>query len=76
VISEIDIWRAPALMMKRFGDDAPIESGKRADELAIAGGDDAGAAIWRRIEDAAEKRQHDPSWAGALNPAAGAPKGL
>jgi hypothetical protein len=32
-------------MIKRFGDDAPIESGKRADELADAG-DDAGAAIW------------------------------
>jgi hypothetical protein len=31
-----------------------IESGKRADELATAG-DDARAAIWRRIEDAAEK---------------------
>jgi hypothetical protein len=35
-------------MMKRFGDDGPIESGKRADELANTG-DDAGAAIWRRI---------------------------
>jgi len=54
VISEIDIWRAAALMMKRFGDNAPIEIGKRADELANAG-DDAGAAIWRRIEDAVEK---------------------
>ena len=54
VISEIDIWRAAVLMMKRFGDGAPIESGKRADELANAG-DDAGAAIWRRIEDAVEK---------------------
>ena len=41
-------------MMKRYGDNAPIESGKRADELANAG-DDAGAAIWRRIEDAVEK---------------------
>ena len=54
MISEIDIWRAAVLMMKRFDDDAPIESGKRADELANAG-DDTGAAIWRRIEDAAEK---------------------
>jgi hypothetical protein len=54
VISEIDIWRAAVLMMKRHGDNAPIESGQRADELANAG-DDAGAAIWRRIEDAVEK---------------------
>jgi hypothetical protein len=37
VIPEIDIWRAAALMMKRYGDDAQIESGKRADELANAG---------------------------------------
>jgi hypothetical protein len=54
VIAEIDIWRAAALMMKRYGDNAPLESGKRADELANAG-DNAGAAIWRRIEHAAEK---------------------
>jgi hypothetical protein len=54
MISEIDIWRAAVVMMKRYGDDAPIESGKRADELANAG-DNAGAAIWRRIEDAVEK---------------------
>ena len=40
-------------MMKRYGDKAPIESGKRADELANAG-DDGGAAIWRRIEVAVE----------------------
>jgi hypothetical protein len=39
VISEIDIWRAAALMMKRFGNNAPIESGKRADEFANAGDD-------------------------------------
>jgi hypothetical protein len=54
VISEIDVWRAAVLMMKRYGDNAPIESGKRADDLANAG-DDAGAAIWRRIEDVVEK---------------------
>ena len=40
--------------MNRHGDDAPIKSGKRADELANAG-DGNGAAIWRRIEDAVEK---------------------
>ena len=39
MISEIDIWRAAVLMMKRFGDNAPVESGKRADELADAGED-------------------------------------
>ena len=54
MISEIDVWRAAVLMMKRYSDNAPIESGKRADEFANSG-DDAGAAIWRRIENAAEK---------------------
>ena len=53
MISEIDIWHAAALMMKRYGDKAPIESGKRGDELANAG-DDGGTAIWRRIEVAVE----------------------
>lgn len=62
MISEIDIWRAAVLMMKRFGDNAPIESGKRADELANAG-DDAGAAICRRIEDAVENLPARPRYA-------------
>jgi hypothetical protein len=39
-------------MIRRYGDDARIESTSRADELA-ATGDDAGGAISRRIEDAA-----------------------
>jgi hypothetical protein len=38
-------------MLKRYGDKAFEESGVRADELA-AGGDDDGAATWRRITDA------------------------
>jgi hypothetical protein len=52
VIPEIDIWRAANLMLKRYGEKALKESAARADELA-AGGDYNGAAIWRRITDAA-----------------------
>jgi hypothetical protein len=54
MIPEIDIWRAAVLMIRRYGDEARSESTNRADELATAG-DDAGAAIWHRIEDAVEK---------------------
>jgi hypothetical protein len=51
VIPEIDIWRIATLMLKRYGDEADIESAIRAEELAEAG-DRAGEAIWRRIIDA------------------------
>lgn len=48
MIPEIDIWRAAALMVKRYGEQALEESAVRADELTSAGDDD-GAAAWRRI---------------------------
>ena len=51
LIPEIDIWRAAALMLKRYGEKALDESATRADELA-AGGDHDGVAVWRRITDA------------------------
>ena len=51
VIPEIDIWRVANLMLKRYGDEADIESAIRAEELADPG-DWAGEAIWRRIIDA------------------------
>jgi hypothetical protein len=51
VIPEIDIWRVANLMLKRYGDNAEVESARRADELATAG-DIAGVAVWRRISDA------------------------
>ena len=54
VIPEIDIWRAAALMLKRYGEKAPEQSAMRADELA-ADGDHDGAPTWRRITDAVEQ---------------------
>jgi hypothetical protein len=36
VIPEIDIWRVAYLMLKRYGDEADIESAIRAEELAEA----------------------------------------
>jgi hypothetical protein len=32
VIPDIDIWRAAQLLVKRYGDDAAIQAGMRADE--------------------------------------------
>jgi hypothetical protein len=37
VIPEIDIWRVANLMLKRYGNEAEIESAIRAEELAEAG---------------------------------------
>ena len=48
MIPEIDIWRVAYLMLKRYGDEADIESAIRAEELSEAG-DWAGEAIWRGI---------------------------
>jgi hypothetical protein len=48
VIPEIDIWRAATLMLKRYGENAELESARRVDELA-ADGDLHGATVWRRI---------------------------
>jgi hypothetical protein len=48
MIPEIDIWRVANLMLKRYGDEADIESAIRAEELAEVG-DWAGEAVWRRI---------------------------
>ncbi len=43
--SELDVYRAAHLLIKRHGDDAPIEAALRADELA-ADGDMEGRAVW------------------------------
>jgi hypothetical protein len=48
VISEIEIWRAANLLLKRHGEKARAEATARADALAEAG-DHEGAAVWRRI---------------------------
>jgi hypothetical protein len=51
VIPEVDIWRVANLMLKRYGEEALLESAQRAYELA-AHGERAGTAIWLRITDA------------------------
>jgi hypothetical protein len=51
MIPEIDIWRVANLMLRRYGDEADIESAIRAEEL-FEDGDHDGAAVWRRVIDA------------------------
>jgi hypothetical protein len=54
VIREIEIWRVAVLMVNRYADEAEANSFMRAEELA-AEGDQAGAAIWRRVTVAIEQ---------------------
>jgi hypothetical protein len=54
VIQEIDIGRVAVLMVKLYSDDAEANADRRADELETEG-DQAGAAIWRRVTVAIEQ---------------------
>ena len=56
MIADIDTYRCAHLLIKRHGDDAPIEAAVRADEL-IAAGDMEGQAVWLRIVKAIEELQ-------------------
>jgi len=51
VITQIVIWRAAYLMLRWYGETAEEEGVTRTNELTAVG-DDAGLAIWRRINDA------------------------
>ena len=56
MLSEMEIWRSAAAMIKRYGKDAGSESARHAHELLVTG-DTNGAATWRRIVAAVEKIQ-------------------
>ncbi len=53
---EIDIYRAAAILVKRYGEDAPIHAAMRADAM-LESGDLDGYAVWRRILRAVEELQ-------------------
>ena len=48
MISDIDIWRAATLVIRRHGEDAEIEAAKRADQM-LERGDLDGHATWKQI---------------------------
>ncbi len=59
--SDIDIYRSANELIKRHGDDAPIEAAIRADELA-EDGDLEGRAVWLSW---LEQRNHNPRVGGS-----------
>lgn len=54
MIPDLDIYRSANLLVKRHGDDAPIEAAMRADAMLEAGDLD-GYAVWKRILRAVEE---------------------
>ena len=60
--SDIDIYRAAHLLVKNYGDDAPVHAAVRIDEL-MERGDLDGRDVWRRILRAVDellaKARHD-----------------
>jgi hypothetical protein len=60
MISEIDIWRAANLLIRKHGANAELEAAKRAD-LMLDRGDDEGRLLWSRIRRAVEALQALPA---------------
>jgi hypothetical protein len=56
MVSDLDIWRAANLLIRKHGSDAELEAAKRAD-LMLDRGDDAGRLLWARIRRAIEELQ-------------------
>lgn len=56
MLPEIEIWRAAAAMIKRYGTEAGLEAAKRADQM-LAAGDVEGSATWHWIMTLVEQLQ-------------------
>ncbi len=56
MVSDLDIWRSAHVLVKRHGEDAPINAAMRADSM-LEKGDLGGYAVWRRILRAVEELQ-------------------
>ncbi len=54
--SDLDIYRAANLLVKQYGEDAPIHAAMRADAM-LDKGDLDGCAVWKRILRAVEELQ-------------------
>ena len=48
MIPDLDIYRSAQVLVKRHGEDAPIEAAMRADAMLEAG-DLGGYVVWKRI---------------------------
>ncbi len=58
MISDLDIWRAAQVVVKRYGKDAATEAAIRADEFLDQGNLD-GKRLWKRIMLAIEELQRE-----------------
>ena len=56
MISDLDIWRAAQVIVKRYGDGAATEAAKRADEF-LDQGNLEGKRLWVRIMQTIEELQ-------------------
>ncbi len=65
--SDLDIYRAASVLVKRHGEDAPIHAAMRADAI-LKTGDLDGYAVWKRIVKAVgellseERGRSDPAF--------------
>jgi hypothetical protein len=64
MVSDLDVWRAANLLIRRHGANAELKAAKRAD-LMLDRGDDDGRLLWSRIRRATVDLQALPS--GRLN---------
>jgi len=64
--SDLDIWRAAHLLIKRHGAVAALAAAHRADEL-LAAGDIEGQIVWKRILAAIEEWQRKGRDGQAVN---------
>ncbi len=61
MIPDLDIYRSAQVLVKRHGQDAPIEAAMRADAM-LEKGDLEGYAVWKRILRAVgELQETDPA---------------
>ena len=63
--SDLDIYRSANALVKRHGQDAPIEAARRADAM-LERADLDGYAVWKRILHAVEALRRDSPAPGML----------
>ena len=54
MIPDLDIYRAANVLIKQYGQDAPIHAAMRADAM-LEKGDLEGVAVWKRVLRAVEE---------------------
>jgi hypothetical protein len=59
MISQLDIWRAANLLIRRHGADAELEAA-RLQDLMLGRGDEEGRLVWQHIRRAIEALQAPP----------------